>query len=541
MKRLLIAFALLGFVASASAQIPLGKEGKGGTISGSFESNSIVYFDDKQLSTPAPEDHFGSNNYLKVDYTYKGLSAGLQLEAYLPALQGYEMGTYAPGYRVVYPLKYVQWQGDCYSVMVGDIFDQFGNGLVFRSFEDRQLGFCNSIEGGRIAYNYGAYFAVKAFYGRPRLYHDYGGSGVGGADLSISLGDIFGMKQGALYLEGSYVNRYERLNKQENLDFASRGLTSGNLSIYSARLNLDIADFTLRTEYARKGKDLSTVASNEAAPGQAVYAEVGYAYKGFSFSAMTRTLDNMGLLSTLYGKGTGNSLNYLPALTRQYTYMLANLNPYQVNTEGEIGAQGDIYYTYRSKSNRYRYWNFHLNYSTYYTLHKWQSKSGEREKLWQDINFDVERQWSKKLKTSFLYSFQEWNPYHGSHHRTYVSNIFVADVQYKFNNKTSMRVEAQYLLSGEYEGDWVAGLVELNFAPHWSVYASDMYNIGRAIDGKIIGTQKNYYNVGLSYTYNRFRAQLAYGRNRAGFICSGGVCRYQPEYTGINIALNVSF
>ncbi|MBO5771791.1 MAG: hypothetical protein J6R09_04060, partial [Alistipes sp.] len=169
MKRLLLALVTLATVASASAQIPLGSEGKGGVISGSFESNSIVYFNDKALSTPAPEDHFGSNNYLKVNYTYKRLSVGLQLEAYLPALQGYEMGTYAPGYRVIYPTKYIQWQDKCYSILVGDVYEQFGNGIVFRSFEDRQLGFNNALEGGRVSYNLGQYFTIKAMYGRPRI------------------------------------------------------------------------------------------------------------------------------------------------------------------------------------------------------------------------------------------------------------------------------------------------------------------------------------------------------------------------------------
>ena len=96
-----------------------------------------------------------------------------------------------------------------------------------------------------------------------------------------------------------------------------------------------------------------------------------------------------------------------------------------------------------------------------------------------------------------------------------------------------MRAEVQYLLSGDYEGDWVAGLLEFSFAPKWSVFASDMYNIE--------GTKKNYYNAGFSYTKGRTRIQLGYGRNRAGYICSGGVCRYSPAYTGLNISLTTSF
>ena len=51
----------------------------------------------------------------------------------------------------------------------------------------------------------------------------------------------------------------------------------------------------------------------------------------------------------------------------------------------------------------------------------------------------------------------------------------------------------------------------------------------------------HYYQVGASFTHNSLRAQLSYGRNRAGYVCSGGVCRFQPAYTGVNLALTLSF
>jgi hypothetical protein len=51
----------------------------------------------------------------------------------------------------------------------------------------------------------------------------------------------------------------------------------------------------------------------------------------------------------------------------------------------------------------------------------------------------------------------------------------------------------------------------------------------------------HYYQVGASFTHNSFRVQLSYGRNRAGYVCSGGVCRFQPAYTGANLAFTLSF
>lgn len=534
MKQIALLIAGTCCVAATHAQIKLGE----GQLTGSFETNTIYYVDDSVIGSEM-EDHFGSNNYLKLDYTYKNFSAGIQADAYLPALQGYELGE-QPGYKKFYlSSKYIQWADRNFEVLLGDIFDQFGNGLVFRSFEDRQLGINTSLEGIRGIYRFGNYVTVKGLYGRPRLYTDYADSWARGADVSLSLTDIFGMRQVLLSLEGSYMNRHEALDKDETMSehFASVGLTTPDLNLYSGRVNFNWKNLSLRGEYAYKSKDLPTSVAAKAVDGKAILGEVGYYYKTFSISGTFRMLDNMGTLISLYGSGTGNMLNYLPALTRQYTYMLANLNPYQVNVEGEIGGQIDLNYSLRNKHDRHRYWNFHANVSTFYTLRGEQSQTGDRQLLWRDINVDVERQWNRKLKTSLLFSCQEWNPDHGFSSRTYASNIFVGDVTYKFDRKKSLRAEVQYLFSQDYEGNWVAGLLEFGLAPKWSFFVSDMYNQG----GTKGETNKNYYNGGFSYTHNRTRVQISYGRNRAGYICSGGVCRYSPAYTGCNIAITSSF
>ena len=164
-KLTLLLVALASVAVSASAQKVLGN----GQVSGSLESSSIYYTPDTKIVRP--EDHFGSNNYLKVDYSSGRFSAGIQMNAFLPALVGYE--ELADGYKFYLASKYVQWRDKNFEILVGDIFDQFGNGLAFRAFEDRQLGFNNSLEGVRAAYNFGRYVTLKGMYGRPRLYTEY--------------------------------------------------------------------------------------------------------------------------------------------------------------------------------------------------------------------------------------------------------------------------------------------------------------------------------------------------------------------------------
>ena len=551
MKRLtLLILGIFALITSVSAQKVLGN----GQVSGSLESSSIYYTKDKQAERP--DDYFGSNNYIKVDYASGRFSAGIQMNAFMPAMIGYE--ELADGYKFYLASKYIQWRDKNFEILVGDIFEQYGNGLIFRSFEDRQLGLNNSLEGVRAAYNFGRYVTLKGMYGRPRLYTEYSNTWVRGADLSVSLADIMKASAITFNIEGSYVNRYQGLDQApkslledydatfnpetgETLTYLQYYGIEPNLNMYSGRLNFGWNGLTVRGEYVHKSNDYST-AKSKVRKGWAALGEVGYNYKTFSVMGTFRVLNSMNTAIDIFGSrsAAGNTINYLPALTRQYTYMLANLNPYQVRAIGELGGQVDLCYSYRSKSNRYRYWNFHANFSTFYSLEKQAINGGKRMLYWRDINFDVERQWDKKWKTLILYSYQENMPI--TKLENYKSHIFVADVTHKFNRKASLRFELQYLLStddkskwteGYSEGDWVAGLVEFNLAPRWSIYVQDMYNIGL--------TKKHYFNGGFSYTYSRTRVQLSYGRNRAGYICSGGVCRYSPAYTGVNLVLTSSF
>ena len=111
--------------------------------------------------------------------------------------------------------------------------------------------------------------------------------------------------------------------------------------------------------------------------------------------------------------------------------------------------------------------------------------------------------------------------------------MFVVENMYKFSSSTSLRTELQYLYSEEREKDWMAGLVELGIAPHWSFQLSDMYNHG--------STKDHYWNVSASWSRETLKCILGYGRSREGMVCSGGVCRWQPEYKGLFIRAQYAF
>lgn len=171
----------------------------------------------------------------------------------------------------------------------------------------------------------------------------------------------------------------------------------------------------------------------------------------------------------------------------------------------------------------------HANFSTYYALNETGGIKGG-ELLFRDFSFDVEKQFTKQFKGVFLYSTQEYNK---EGEDIGLSHIFVTDLLYKWTPRFSTRMELQYLTTKHDKKDWMAGLLEVNFAPHWSVFASDMWNHG--------STKLHYYNAGFSYSIRHLRVAAGYGRYKAGFICSGGVCREIPAYTGANLTLTASF
>ena len=534
----LLTLALAALVAGTAAA----QEPQKGYLAGSFETNTIYYRDDAKTEATAPDDHFGSNNFLKLDYYRGKLAVGVQMEAYLPVLQSFPTeltGTKLTNY-------YVTWQDDAFSVTAGTFYDQFGSGLLFRSWEDRMLGMNNALMGARFVYNYKNIVAFKAIWGLPRLGMEFSETQVRGADLSFSLAELLKWNNTSLSLEGSVLSRYEKI-PQDLIDEGGKPGSEG----YSGRIYFERSGFSLKAEYVDAGKKYAI--DPEVSPDKDIYLqkngnaqllELGYNRSGLGISLSGRRLEWMRSEITSNGNlksSSANLLNYIPAMCTQYTYMLTNLHPYTAqigdavyNNSGEIGGQADIFYNFKRGSalGGKRGLKDHANFSTYYTLNKeGTAKAGKL--LYRDISIDVEKQFTRKFKAVLLYSMQEENPSYGRKSATRLQNVFVADMQYKFTPKFSTRLELQYLTTHEDDKDWMAALLEINFAPAWSIYGSDMYNNG--------SSKIHYFNAGVSYARSRTRIALSYGRNREGLLCSGGVCRLTRAYTGANLQITTSF
>ena len=210
------------------------KDWSKGYVKGSFESNTNLYNEDAKSSATVPDGKFGSNNYLKLDYYNNKISAGIQMEAYSPVLVGYP--SYLQGAALTN--YYINWADEDFTITAGTFYDQFGSGLLFRSWEDRALGLNNALTGARLTYNYKDILAVKAIWGMPRYGMKYSQTQVKGADASFAISNLAGWDRTYLAVEASVLDRYEALSDDMIIDGCKPNTTG-----WSARVNMETAGF----------------------------------------------------------------------------------------------------------------------------------------------------------------------------------------------------------------------------------------------------------------------------------------------------------
>ncbi|HET9056763.1 MAG TPA: DUF6029 family protein [Chitinophagaceae bacterium] len=530
-------------------------------LSGGFESNSSLYIDDSKIKLEEIEarQRFRSNNYLRIDYKLKKFTAGAQLESYEPkALLNYSpeldkthLGTYFINYRN---------EKIRLDVTAGHFYDQFGSGLVLRSWEDRQLGIANSIVGGMIKYSPVEPISITALYGKQRngIGFNFTDGKIGGLNTDIVLSSLFKAQKVKFGLGFSYVNRNEEITGVPGL--------KDNTYLTSVRGDFSKGGFTTDFEYAFKSTD-ALVEYGRIRPelpfdGDAYLFNIGYSKSGFGINANFRRLENFSFYSqrnlagNVYNQGI---VNYIPALTKQYDYSLTNIYVYSAqpglsfepdrNKAGEIGWQIDLFFKFKKESflgGKYGT-NVSVNYAQWYGL-KGRYDASERkykadlfasgQKYYRDASIEIRKKWSNKWSSVITYLNQYYNSRYVLEETGEVNaNTVVIDNTHKLTKSKSIRWELQHQWADASYKNWAASLLEFNFNSVWSVFAMDLYNYGN----DVVDEQLHFYNFGASFNKGSSRVQLSYGRQRGGLICVGGVCRFVPQSAGLNLNVNFSF
>ena len=515
-------------------------------LSGSLQSDVLLPEKDKATGAEASNGRLLTNTYLDLKATRRHLEAGARLEYLQHPLPGYEPDF--KGWGV--PYAYLKGRYKEAELTLGSFYEQFGSGFILRAYEERSLGIDNSLQGARLAYQPWAGVAVKALTGRQRRYWQHNDSWLTGGDVEWNVDEWFkALQQHHTYatLGVSYVHKYEK-DEVVMTDPTHRLRLPHNVNAFDVRLRVQHRSLNVLAEMAMKTQDPSRDNGYIYRNGYVAMLSGSYSKRGMSLLLQAKRSTNMGFRSRRGMEGTSSFINHLPAFTMEHTYTLAALYPYATRLEGEWAYQAAAAYTFPKGSmlgGRYGT-TAKVNFSHVHAVRKntvgGSGTDGYGSPFWawgpstyyQDIDVQLEKRLGKDTKLNLMYMNQRYNQTAPEGHGGMLnSHIFVADVKQKLSAKTTLRMEAQYLASRDGDKDWVFGLAELSLAPHWMFTLSDLYNHGN--------TRVHYYQGFVTYSGGAHRLQLGYGRTRAGFNCSGGVCRYIPATKGLTLSYNYNF
>jgi hypothetical protein len=538
-------------------------------ISGNFEADAAYYLTDSKLGitqTTLDGRYFRAQGFADLTYSLKNFSAGMRFEAYLPPLLGYDMQYQGLGV----PYWWAKYKNDLIEVTAGNFYEQFGNGMAFRTYQDWTLGFDNSLRGLRVKVNpwggvtFTGVLGVQRNYWIPWTNNNRGI--VKGIDADFYLNDLIKSMSASkwqLSFGGNFVSDYQK-GKEKDLPIDTllyKLSMPENVACYSGRINLTYSGFNLYSEYAYKINDPSAMNGWIYHPGSGLLIGASYSRQNLGITAKTKWLDNMSYKSDRTVTSNQLDINFLPPVTVEHTYFLPSMYPYATQPNGEVGFSGQVMYTIPRKTKLGGKYGMSIavNFAQVNSIRKTQISDtiplnkpgtlGYKTSFFsvgdvvyfQDANVEITKKFSKSLKGIFTYYHLAYNKDviegHGKQYGTVYSNIGVADITYFINPTYTLRGELQGLWTRQDNGNWLAGLLEFTISPKWFFSVSDQWNFGNPDKSQ----QIHYYNVNVAFVYNTTRISLAYGRQRAGIICVGGVCRYVPQSTGFTLTVTSSF
>jgi hypothetical protein len=549
MQKLLLPLILLLTVSSIGARAQ-------GTLTGDFQANYNFYQGDSAIAATVElyDKYLNCGEaWLTNRYSNKGFTAFLRIDAftnsnlYVPgtAFTSFGIGAFSLSKEI----------GEL-TITGGYIYDQIGSGVLFRSYEDRGLLIDNALIGAHLRYKPAKNITLKAFAGQqkriasPHLNQRYApiikgfnaeGDFDAGKKAHISPG--FGVLNQTLdpntIADLAYV-----INTQP---LSTRFVPRYNMYAVTGYNTLTMGDFSWYVEGAYKTHEaipdasvfIDSLGAREDVlsdrSGNVQFTTLSYARKGLAINLSGKRTENF-VMRTYTPKSSAEAqlqglLNWQPIVARiRPQRLISRYSPVSQNLS-EMAAGADVLISPNDNLD------ITLNYTRINTL--------EDVKLYREVFAELEYR-----------GIDKWLFMGGGQYLNYNQDLYLVrpgkpiieavtvflEGTYRFNDKKSLRVEVEYMHNKEDYGSWAFALIEYNIAPRWSFAVSDMY-ITELNPGNLSGlkTSPHYYNAFMAYTKGPHRFTLSYVKQPDGINCTGGVCRYEPAFSGLRLGVTSSW
>tara|TARA_B100000579_G_scaffold286731_1_gene237685 strand:+ start:4583 stop:6244 length:1662 start_codon:yes stop_codon:yes gene_type:complete len=528
-------------------------------ISGNSQLNYQTFQEDNTINADKRKPY--TSGYTNLLYNYNQLSIGTRLELYnnpIPGLTEYQ------GYGIAN--KFIQYKNRNIDVTIGNFYEEFGSGLILRSYFDPNLGIDNSINGFRlkaVSPKYGIY--LTTLIGHQKSYWEYSKSLIRAINLDIGLNNFLLKNwESIINLGGSFVTKKE-------FDNDPIYILPANIGAFNGRISITKKNTSVNLDYAYKINDPSAENNYIYKNGNAVILTTNYSKKGLGVSFGAKRIQNMSFRSERNAILQDLNINYITPFTKQQAYSLATIYPYSSQANGEMGLQFDFYYTVPKKSKiggKYGT-QININFSNMFSINKTLASDAEvlnqsgtvgydsnfwqlgEDQLFQEFNIEVSKKINRNLKLIGTYIdlinndkiLKSQSIPENKQHEIIKAKIVILEsliktgsIKFPLFNKparTSIRTEIQHLYTEQHFGNWAMGLIEYKISKlFFSV--QDLYNYGYS-------EKPHYYSTSIGYNQGAHRITITYGKQRQGLFCVGGVCREVPASNGFLISLTSSF
>lgn len=555
MKRILIAICIVHFSLPSWGQESSSNSDKG-QFSGNFQSNTQFYQRDDRIganTTQYLRELSSTDAWLFMNYKLKGFNFMFRFDVFnnSPLFNPQEAFS-DQGVGIWQISKDI----DKLNITGGYIYDQFGSGMTFRAFEDRNIGIDYALYGVRVIYQITENTKLKALTGKQKNRFSLREPIIRGAHLEHT----FNISENILSEFGtSIVNRTldqgtmnSIANTINSYALEDRFIPKYNAYAFQVYNTLRYGRFALMLEYCHKTPEAIMDQSNRliSSNGQIYHVSLSYSSKGIGVNAQYKRMDRFPFRTSpldIAPPPNNGPVNYLTSVTRQNTYrLLARYNAVPQEL-GENAAQVEVTYKPNKKTQ------INVNLSGVVSLDGVDFANAEitwdtTTRLFHEAYVDVSHKFNNAFKAMFGIQYIGYNQqlYEAQPNAPWVEAITpFGEFTYKLNKSKSMRFEWQWMNNRGDLGSFVNALVEYNIAPNWSFSVGDLLNYrAGALNAPRPGETFeyiHYYNFFGAYTYKTTRFTAGYLKQPQGVNCTGGVCRVEPAFSGARITLTTNF
>lgn len=473
-------------------------------------SNQLDYAYDKEAKEPTLE------NWFNLDYTNGIFSTGFRLDIFQPNDTDPSINKGKLRYADL-AFKYVKadlnYNNINTSITLGNFYALFGRGMILKSYEDRDVRVDNNLMGIKIDAEYNG-FSITALSGMPEKFNSVRADILHALDIEYS-----GIPK--LLLGISHAS---------SLPDVPNAVTT---SLNSVRIQPSIGSFDLYLEYGIKQNDElkeKIFADERSIVGRGFYGNLSYYYSSFSILSEFKYYDNFALVNS---DGTV-FYNTPPSLRKEYSYVLLNRHPSPLDQANEKGFQVEANYNFLD--NSYLTVNFGMTKtlpktSFYQLVNKLNlSEVIQHKEFFTQINL----KWTDNYTSIASFGYNE------ELQTTTKSFTPIFENRFYFGEVNTIKVvlEHQQNHNRTTNEKYYSDVLEIEYlrSPDWSVSFVTEIESKEPTPDRIVRRIWAFFQFGYQITEN-INASILAGSRQSGNICIGGVCRFEPEFRGIEFSL----